>query len=335
MRIRIRKIGIIGDGSWGTTLAVYLGHKHYPVQLWGPLPEYVRQMEQNRYNPRFLPGIRIPATVHFNEKLKDVIAGSDLVVFAVPSKYAVRVLAKIKKTEAPLSKRLWLSVTKGVDTKTLLRMSEIIRQKLGNVPLAVLSGPTIAREVAEGIPSTAVVAARDAHVSKKIQEVFNSNSFRIYTNTDVVGVELGGSIKNIIAIACGVCDGLKLGTNTKAAIMTRGLAEMARLGQALGGNAKTFAGLTGLGDLVTTCMSTQSRNRYVGEQLGLGQPIKAILGSMEMVAEGVETVKAVYRLSQRHRVPMPISSEVYHIIYKHKKPHQALKDLMSRKMKSE
>jgi glycerol-3-phosphate dehydrogenase (NAD(P)+) len=172
-------------------------------------------------------------------------------------------------------------------------------------------------------------------IAKKVQEVFNSDSFRIYTNTDVIGVELGGSIKNIIAIACGVCDGLGLGTNAKAAIVTRGLAEMARLGTALGGKAKTFSGLTGLGDLVTTCFSPQSRNRYVGEQLGSGKSIGKIINSMEMVAEGVETAKGVYKLSKKHRVPMPITAEVYQIICRNKKPADAVTDLMSRKAKAE
>ncbi len=332
---RIRKIGVIGDGSWGTTLAVYLVQKGYAVKFWGPFPEYMRQMRQNRYNPKFLPGIRLPEELDVVEKLDTVLGQSDLVVFAIPSQYATKILGKIKKTRINLSKRIFLSVTKGIEKTSLRRISEIIRGELGNIPLAVLSGPTISVEVAKGIPTTAVVASRNLRIAQKVQKVFNSESFRIYTNTDVVGVELGGSIKNIIAIACGVCDGLGLGTNTKAAIVTRGLAEMARLGTALGGKAKTFSGLTGLGDLVTTCFSPQSRNRYVGEQLGLGKSIGQIVGSMEMVAEGVETVKGVYKLSRKYKVPMPITTEVYHIICRNKKPGDAVSDLMSRKTKSE
>ncbi|OGX39657.1 MAG: glycerol-3-phosphate dehydrogenase [Omnitrophica WOR_2 bacterium RIFCSPHIGHO2_02_FULL_50_17] len=332
---KIQHIAVIGDGGWGTTLAVYLAQKGYAVSLWGPFPEYVRQMRQNRYNPRFLPGIRLPQTVEVVDCLEASLEKGDLIVFAVPSKYALKVMTRIQKTRVPLSHKAFLSVTKGIETTKLMRMSEMIHQRLGNLHLAVLSGPTIAMEVAKGIPSTAVVASRDVQLAKTIQAVFNSQSFRIYTNTDITGVELGGSIKNIIAIACGVCDGLGLGTNTKAAIMTRGLAEMARLGKVMGAKVKTFWGLTGLGDLVTTCMNAQSRNRYVGEQLGLGKPIRTIVGSMEMVAEGVETVKAVYRLSQKYKVPMPITHEVYQIIYKHKKPKLALTDLMTRKMKPE
>jgi glycerol-3-phosphate dehydrogenase (NAD(P)+) len=331
----IKNIAVIGDGSWGTTLAVYLAKRNFAVKLWGAFPSYVQQMQQNRYNPRFLPGVRLPPAILVTDRLDVALAESDLVIFAVPSKYAVQVFRKIRKVKIVLSKRLWLSVTKGIETKNLKRISQIIREELGNIPLAVLSGPTIAKEVAQEIPSTAVVASRNIRIAERIQAVLNSNSFRIYTNTDVVGVELGGSIKNIIAIACGVCDGLKLGTNTKAAIMTRGLAEMARLGKAMGGKVETFSGLTGLGDLVTTCISPHSRNRFVGECLGAGQPIEKILSSMEMVAEGVETAKAVYKLSRRYKVSMPISTEVYHIIFRNKKPLQAVSDLMNRKAKSE
>ncbi len=335
MSKRIQKMGVIGDGSWGTTLAVYLAKKGYTVKLWGPFPEYIRQMRQNHYNPKFLPGIRFPQGLELVEKLDIVLKESDLIVFAIPSQYAGGILKKIGKTGVKLSKRIFLSVTKGIEKTSLRRISEVVRAELGNIPFAVLSGPTISAEVAKGIPTTAVVASKNTHIAQKVQQVFNSDSFRIYTNTDVVGVELGGSIKNIIAIACGMCDGLGLGTNAKAAIVTRGLAEMARLGTALGGKAETFSGLTGLGDLVTTCFSPQSRNRYVGEQLGSGKSIKKIIASMEMVAEGVETAKGVYKLSKKYRVPMPITAEVYQIICRNKKPADAVTALMSRKAKAE
>ena len=211
----------------------------------------------------------------------------------------------------------------------------MVKKYFKKIPFAVLSGPTIAMEVAKGIPSTAVVASKSGSLARRVQNLFNSEKFRIYTNTDVIGVELGGSIKNVIAIACGVCDGLRYGTNTKAAILTRGLAEMARLGQSLGARPKTFTGLSGLGDLVTTCFSPRSRNRTVGEQLGGGKSIKSILHHMEMVAEGVETVKAIHKLSSKHKVPMPITAAVYKIIYQKKKASSAVSDLMNRKMKSE
>ena len=326
---------MIGDGGWGTTLAVHLAKKNYTVKLWGPFPPYIRRIRKSRVNTKFLPGVRLARNIKLTEDLSVAIKDSAIIVFAIPSQYASGILKEIKKTKIDLSKKIFLSVTKGIDTTKLLRVSEIIRKELGNIPLAVLSGPTIAIEVAKGIPSTAVVASNDRTVAKKVQAVFNSSSFRIYTNTDVVGVELGGSIKNIIAIACGVCDGLGFGSNTKAAILTRGLAEMARLGKALGAKHNTFSGLTGLGDLVTTCVSPRSRNRSVGEQLGRGRSMKSIMSNMEMVAEGVETVKAAYKLSRKYNVPMPITTEVYNIIHRNKKPSKAVSDLMTRKIKSE
>ncbi|VAX37929.1 Glycerol-3-phosphate dehydrogenase [NAD(P)+] [hydrothermal vent metagenome] len=331
----IKNISVIGDGGWGSTLAIHLVKNSYAVKLWGPFPEYVRKMKKNRYNPKFLPGIQFPKTLTLEEDLKTAITESELIVFAIPSQYTPGVLKHIKKLKLNLSDKIFLSVTKGIDNDTLLRMSELIYKGLGKINLAVLSGPTIASEVAKGIPSTAVIASDQRAIAQKIQKVFNSETFRIYTNTDIIGTELGGSIKNIIALACGVCDGLGFGSNTKAALLTRGLAEMTRLGKAMGGKSKTFSGLTGLGDLVTTCFSPKSRNRTVGEQLGKGKSIKTIMASMEMVAEGVETVKAAYKLSQKLNVPMPITTEIYKIIYNNKKPAQAVADLMKREMKAE
>ncbi len=335
MKQKIQNISVIGDGGWGTTLALYLVRRDYPVKLWGPFPEYVETVTRTRYNSKFLPGVQLPKELCITSDLQEALDSCDLIVFAAPSKYTPSILKRIKKTKINLSKKIFLSVTKGIDTTKLLRISEIIQKELGNIPLAVLSGPTIASEVAKGIPSTAVVASKKISIAKAVQAIFNSETFRIYTNTDVVGVEMGGSIKNIIAVACGVCDGLGLGTNTKAALLTRGLAEMARLGKALGGREKTFAGLTGLGDLVTTCFSPKSRNRSVGEKLGRGSPIKAIMSSMEMVAEGVETVKAAYKLSRKYHIAMPITTEVYKIIYQNKSPSKAVKNLMKRQIKSE
>lgn len=329
------KISVIGDGGWGTTLAIHLANKNYPVTLWGPFAPYLQQIRKDRLNPKFLPGIHVPETVTMEENLSKAINESDLIVFAIPSKYAADVLKDIKKTKVSLKNKTILSVTKGIDNETLLRMSEIIRKILGSVPTAVLSGPTIAMEVAKGIPSTAVIACKNHSTAKNLQTIVNSDRFRIYTNTDVAGVEVGGSIKNIIALACGVCDGLGFGTNTKSALLTRGLAEMARLGKAMGAKQKTFFGLSGLGDLATTCFNPQSRNRTVGEALGQGKTIDQILSSMDMVAEGVETVKPVHKLSQKLKIPMPISNEVYKIIYEGKKPSNALTDLMTRKMKAE
>ena len=327
------RISIIGDGGWGTTLAVHLCKKGHLASLWGAFPENIKEIKKTKINQKFLPGIKIPNNLVLHESLKEAIAFSDLIVLAVPSQYLKSILKKIKKTN--ISQKTFLSVVKGVDTSSLERMSELIYKELGSVKLAVLSGPTIAIEVAKGIPSTAVIASHNTKLAKNIQSIFNSTTFRIYTNSDIVGVELGGSIKNIIAIACGVCDGLGFGTNTKAAIVSRGLIEMSRLAKVLGGKTKTLSGLSGLGDLVTTCFSPKSRNRFVGEQLGQGISLKKIMSSMSMVAEGVPTAKGIYRLSVKHNISMPIATEVYKIIYRNKKPSLAVKDLMSRRMKSE
>ncbi len=331
--MKITQISIIGDGSWGTTLAVYLAKKKYAVELWGPFPEMINKVKKSRLNDQFLPGIRIPANVTMTTDMGEATNKADLIILATPSQYLEGALLKIKKW--PLKGKWVLSVIKGIDPHSLLRTSEIIEKHLGKIPLAVLSGPTIAMEVAKSIPTTAVIAASKRPLAEQLQRVLHSDSFRIYRHTDVVGVELGGSLKNIIAIACGVCDGLGFGTNAKAAILTRGLAEIARLGVAMGAKEKTFFGLSGLGDLVTTCVSSQSRNRHVGEQLGKGKSIDQILSRMAMVAEGVVTSKAAVRLSRKYRISMPITEEVYKIIYHKKNPKQAVFDLMSRELKSE
>lgn len=331
--IKIHKISVIGDGGWGTTLAVHLAHKGFQVLLWGAFADNIRRIQKTRKNQRFLPGIDIPKEVILTSDLNQAISHGDLIILAVPSQYITPVLRKIRRY--PLKQKIFLSVVKGIEQKSLLCVSQVVQRELGNVPLAVLSGPTIAREVARGIPSTAVVASRNRTLAKGLQGILSSEKFRIYTNSDVMGLELAGSMKNIIAIACGVSDGLGFGTNTKAAILTRGLVEISRLGKALGARQETFSGLAGLGDLVTTCNSLQSRNRYVGEELGKGQPLQKILRDMNMVAEGVATVKAVYRLSRKLKIPMPITSEVYQMIYRNKPATKAVADLMNRKMKAE
>jgi glycerol-3-phosphate dehydrogenase (NAD(P)+) len=290
-------------------------------------------MKQKRVNVKFLPGIKIPRMINLTSNLSKAIQDNNLIVLATPSEYLASTLKKIKRFN--LSEKTFCSVVKGIHTQSLLRMSQIIHKELGNVHLGVLSGPTIAMEVALGVPSTAVIASRNIRIAKALQKIFHSHTFRIYRSTDVVGVELGGSLKNVIALASGMCDGLGFGTNTKAAILSRGLAEMVRLGTILGAKHKTFSGLSGLGDLVTTCMSPRSRNRTVGERLGRGQSITKILNSMKMVAEGVPTAKAVYRLSQRLHISMPITKEVYQIIYKNKDPKRAVTDLMTRELKAE
>lgn len=326
-------ISFLGDGSWGSTLAVHLAQKGYSVTLWGAFPKNIDAINHARENKQFLPGFKFPNNLNATACLETAVSNAGLIVLSTPSQYLENLLRLLKGHN--LKNKLFLSIVKGIENKSYLRMSQLIHKQLKNVPLAVLSGPTIAMEVAQGIPSSAVIASKNAALAKQLQSIFNSNTFRVYTNTDVIGVELGGSMKNVIAIACGLCDGLGFGANTKSALVARGLAEMSRLGVALGARTKTFAGLTGLGDLVTTCFSPRSRNRSVGEALGKGENIKSIIGNMSMVAEGVETSKGIRALAQQHHIDAPITEEIYRIIYRNKNPLKAVDDLMKRRLKSE
>ncbi len=326
-------ISVIGDGAWGTTLAILLAENGHHVDLWGAFPEYTQAVGRSRINTKFLPGIRIPENVRLTSDLKSAINNNKLIVLAVPSQYLTATLKEIKSCD--YTKKPFISVIKGIDTKTFLTMTQLIKKELGNVNVAVLSGPTIAIEVAKKIPTTAVVASKDKKLAHLAQALFSSPTFRVYTNTDVLGVELCGSVKNVIALACGICDGLGFGTNTKAALLTRGLVEMARLGKIMRADPKTFTGLTGMGDLATTCFSPNSRNRFVGSELGKGRSIDDILKTMDSVAEGVVTAKAVHNLARKLKIDMPITTAVYNIIYVHKDPQKAVTALMGRTLKSE
>ena len=327
------KIAVLGDGGWGTTLAIHLVKKGYCVSLWGAFPKYLKQLKKTRINSKFLSGIKIPKKISISPDIFKAIDKAGIVIFAIPSQFIRQVVKRLKRIN--LAKSIFLSVTKGIENQTFLRMSQVIESELGNINLAVLSGPTIAYEVANRIPSTAVIASKNKHIASKLQDIFMTDRFRIYTNSDVVGVELGGSLKNIIAIACGISDGLGFGTNTKAALLSRGLSEITRLGIAMGAKKETFSGLSGLGDLVTTCISPYSRNRFVGEQIGKGKKLASIIKSMEMVAEGILTTKAAYGLSKRYNVEMPITHQVYLVLYHGKNPKAAVGDLMLRKKKQE
>jgi len=334
-------IAILGDGGWGTTLAILLCRKGFKVTLWGAFADNVLEMKSKRRNEKFLPGILLPREIEITHDLKHAIKERGLIILASPSVHLRKILRKIKQFNYPHN-ALYLSVIKGIEISTLKRMSQVIQEELGKVKLAVLSGPTIAHEVARKIPSVAVIASYDAGLRKYLQNIFMTERFRIYTNADVVGVELGGSLKNIIAIACGISDGLKFGTNTKAALLSRGLVEISRLGGAMGAKVNTFSGISGLGDLVTTCISPYSRNRFVGEQIGKGKTLKQIQSHMQMpacrqagVAEGVPTAKSAHALSLKYKVDMPIAKEVYNVLYKNKPALSALNDLMSREKKEE
>lgn len=326
------KIAVIGDGGWGTTLAILLNQQGYQVVLWGAFADYLKTLEKTRENPKFLSGVKIPDGICFSADINQAINQASLVVVAVPSHFLREVLAKIDKK---CLNAAILSASKGIENDTLMRCSEVIRNVLGNLPIAVLSGPNISYEVARGLPATSVVASEDTAVVKVAQDALMSERFRVYTSVDVVGVELGGALKNIIAIACGISDGLGFGVNTKAAILTRGLVEMARLGQALGAQSETFSGLSGLGDLTTTCVSMHGRNRWVGEQIGKGKKLKDVLAKTEMVAEGVRTTKSAMMLAKKHRVEMPITAQIFQVLYEDKDPQAAVSELMLRQKKAE
>ncbi|MFC1674704.1 NAD(P)H-dependent glycerol-3-phosphate dehydrogenase [Candidatus Omnitrophota bacterium] len=333
MKRKIR-ISILGDGGWGTTLAIILHRKGHAISLWSAFPKYAAYLDKKRRNPKFLAQVKIPKGIKITHKISEAAREAEIIVLAVPAQYLRAVLKKFKRVNYPRS-ALYLSVAKGIEVGSLKRVSEVIHEELGNVQLAVLSGPTIANEIIKGIPTTAVVASHKKALRTRLQRIFMSERFRIYTNSDVVGVELGGSLKNVIAIACGISDGLRFGANTKAALLSRGLAEIAKLGKVMGARARTFSGLSGLGDLVTTCISPYSRNRYVGEEIGRGKNPKRIAKGTQMVAEGVATAKSAYGLSCKFRVDMPITRQIYLVLYKNKSPLKAVNDLMGRRGKEE
>lgn len=328
-----KKIAIIGDGGWGTTLGVVLCNKGFDVTLWGLFPDNIELAKKHKENIKFLPGIKIPDKLKLTSSLDEALADKELIVLAAPSQFLRGVLEMIKMHK--LSAAEFVSVVKGIENNTLKRMSEVVRDILGVQRLAVLSGPTIALEVANGAPTTAVVASTDTELANEIQDIFITDRFRIYTSDDVIGVELGGSLKNIIAIAAGVCDGLSFGSNAKAALLTRGLVEIVRLGVAMGAQKETFYGLSGLGDLTTTCVSQYSRNRWLGEEIGKGKKLADILKETDMVVEGVATAKSAHDLSKKYNVEMPITEEIYKVLYENKDPKKAVHDLMTRSPKNE
>jgi glycerol-3-phosphate dehydrogenase (NAD(P)+) len=329
----MKKITVIGDGGWGTTIAVHLQKAGFNIALWSASKEYARYLDKKRNNVKFLSGIKIPKAITITANMKEAVSCSELVVLAVPSCYMRKVLKKLQK--ADYKQAIILSVAKGLEEKNNFRMSQLIEKILGDVRFAVLSGPTIAPEVARDLPAACVVASNKKKIARIIQDVFATDRFRVYTSSDVVGVELGGSLKNIIALAAGISDGLRLGINAKATIATRGLAEISRLGEAMGAKKETFRGLSGLGDIVTTCMSPKSRNRQVGERIGRGEKLKDIVDKMEMVAEGIKTTKSAYQLGKKYKVEIPITNKIYEVLYRNKKPQDAVNDLMTRQTKTE
>ncbi|MDP3787010.1 MAG: NAD(P)H-dependent glycerol-3-phosphate dehydrogenase [Candidatus Omnitrophota bacterium] len=328
-------VAVIGDGGWGTTLAILLNKNGAKVNLWGIFPEYVESMKANRENIKFLPGVKIPSGISLTSDLSEAVSGANIMVLAVPSQYMRDVSRRLKDVRTDFADKIFVSVSKGIENKTLKRMSEVVREILGPVKIGVLSGPTISYEVARGLPTTVVAASEDEDTAKEIQDLFMADNFRVYTNNDIIGVELGGSLKNVIAIAAGISDGLGFGVNTKAGLLVRGIVEVARLGIKMGARQETFYGISGLGDLMTTCVSSHGRNRWFGEEIGKGKKPQDVLKATEMVVEGAVTANSCYELRKKYGVEMPISEQIYAVIYEGKDPKAAVRDLMTRERKAE
>jgi glycerol-3-phosphate dehydrogenase (NAD(P)+) len=330
------KIGVVGAGSWGTALANLLGLKGYKIDLWVFEKEVKEQIQAYRENKVFLPGFPLSANIFPSNDISEVVSAKDIVLIVVPSHVMRETVQQIRGHVSPSA--IIVSASKGIENKTHLTMSGVLKETLPEIPensFAVLSGPSFAQEVAKKFPTVIAVASEDRKVAGFVQHIFAAPYFRVYTNNDMIGLELGGAVKNVIAIATGIIDGLGLGLNTRAALITRGLTEIRRLGLKLGANPHTFAGIAGVGDLVLTCTGDISRNHTVGKKIGEGMKVKEILSEMRMVAEGVKTAKSVYNLSRRLSVEMPISHEVYHILYNDVSPKEAAYRLMTRDLKNE
>jgi glycerol-3-phosphate dehydrogenase (NAD(P)+) len=329
-------LAIIGGGSWGTALSLLLAPRFQTVRLWVYEAELARLMNATRETSAFLPGFRLPENVEPSPLLGEALDGAHLVVGVMPSRHARGLYTAMLPHLKPDS--ILVSATKGLETVSLLRMSQVIEQVCKprfKARVVVLSGPTFAREIAQGEPAAVVAASQDLALAREVQGAFSSPAFRLYTNPDPVGVEIAAALKNVVAIAAGVCYGLGLGSNVQAALITRGLAEITRLAVAMGGKPQTLAGLAGLGDLVLTCSGNLSRNRQVGLELAKGRKLSDILGSMRMVAEGVETCGAAVELGQKFGVDLPIIQQMHAVLHSAKSPREALRDLMERSLKEE
>ncbi len=327
-------IGCIGAGSWGTTLGVYLARLGHSVLLWAHNAEQQHLLRTERENRLYLPGVPFPPSLEIIDDVRGV-ESAGIVVIATPTQFIRNTITPL--AECDLSSALFVNTSKGIERGRLMRVSEILTDVLKVSPeqIVSLSGPSHAEEVSRSDPAALVAASPSAEAAGRVQELFNSETLRIYSSDDIIGVELGGALKNVIALCAGIVDGLEFGDNTKAALITRGLAEITRLGTAMGARPETFSGLSGLGDLIVTCTSRHSRNRYVGEQIGRGRKLKEIVDEMRMVAEGVTTTESAYELSRRMHVEMPIVEQVYQILFREKETREAIGDLMTRSTKPE
>jgi len=334
----MKKIAIIGAGSWGTALSVVLARARskHRLALWVFEPEVAASLRARRINEVFLPGVEVPGDLEITQDWREAAHDADIVLGVMPSSHARRMYSAMLPHLPP--RAIVVSATKGLEPETLLRMSQVIEQVVSAkfpARAAALSGPSFAREVARGDPTAIVVASASSEIAEEVQAEFSGPTLRLYSNDDVAGVELGGSVKNVIAIAAGVSEGLGFGHNTMAALITRGLSEMTRLACALGARAETLAGLAGMGDLVLTCTGDLSRNRTVGVELGKGRKLEEITGSMRMIAEGVGTTAATRQLAQRLKIEMPITEQMYAVLYQDRAPRDAIRELMERPLKQE
>jgi glycerol-3-phosphate dehydrogenase (NAD(P)+) len=330
------KIAVIGAGSWGTTLADLLAAKGNAVTLWCYEAKLAERMQRTRENDLYLPGFQLDESLEVTAEMEAAVADRQVLVFVSPS----QVTRQVVQQALPFanSAALFVSAAKGIENDSLMLLSEVFAELLPEPQqdqVGYLSGPSFAREVSQKMPTAVVVAARKQEIAEQIQQLFSTAQFRVYSHNDIIGVELGGALKNVIALAAGVADGLGFGYNTRAALITRGLAEITRLGLKLGGAAETFAGLAGMGDLVLTCTGDLSRNRSVGIELGKGRRLKDVLAEMQMVAEGVKTTLSAYQLAQKQQVEVPIIEQMYQILYQEKDPRAAVTDLMQRGLKAE
>ncbi len=330
------KIAVLGAGSWGTALAIILANNDHGVTLWSHKHQYADVIRTQRINPSFLPGITIPEQIDATSDLMASVSDCDMIVCAVPSQFLRSVIVRLNRLS--LENVIVVNVAKGIETESLMTMSQMIHHALPDLPeknVATLSGPSHAEEVSRKIATTVVAASTNLETSKVVQKTFMTPYFRVYASSDLKGVELGGSLKNVIAIAAGIVDGARLGDNTKAALMTRGIAEITRMGVALGAQPQTFWGLSGIGDLMVTCMSRHSRNRFIGVEIGKGRKLPDILSEMVMVAEGIETTRSANALAKKVGVEMPICAEVNMMLFEGKDPKQSTYDLMTRDPKGE
>jgi glycerol-3-phosphate dehydrogenase (NAD(P)+) len=331
--VSIQRTAIVGAGGWGTALAILWAKRGNDVILWGNDTGRAAKLRETRENTDYLPGVKIPDSVRVTSEIGDC-AAADLIVFVTPS-MALRSVAVRLRDALSNSKPIFLSGTKGIEHGTGLRMSEILQRIFLENTIAVLSGPNLAAEIARDLPTAAVLGCRNPACAEELQSYLGSERFRIYSSDETIGIELGGALKNVFAIAAGISDGFGLGDNSKAALVTRALAELLRLGTAMGGNPKTFYGLSGAGDLIATCFSQHSRNRRVGEWIGRGETLKQIAAGTHMVAEGVPTAKSAYECARKLNIETPIIDQVYSILHEGKRPDQALQELLGRDQKSE